>query len=684
MSKGYTIGLDIGVGSVGFGVIDKSQQIIEAGVRLFPEADVSNNDGRRSKRSTRRLKRRRKHRKERLQYLLAKHDFSPHITSEKCPYNIRVKGLKEPLEESELMSALFHIIKRRGVHNVSNINLEEEQGNDDSLSTKEQLKINESKLKEKYVCELQLERLKAEGQVRGHKNRFKTDDYVKEARALLLRQKQYDTRIDDDFISSYISLVDTRREYYEGPGTGSEYGWDQDIEKWYRQLMGKCSYFPEETRAVRQSYSAQLYNVLNDLNNLTLLRDENSKLSVKEKEEIIKKVFMDKGKPTLKKISKVLEVPEEDIRGYRINKKEQPEFTSMELIQELRKIDTSLIELPSSVLDQIAEILTIWQEENEKKDKLIDLELNIKTNIINEIAKLNFTGTHALSLKAINLLLPDLWETEKNQMQLFSEKGLIPTKIELKGRSKIPVEYVDDLILSPVVKRSFTQAIRIVNTLIKKYGEPTAVVIELAREKNSQDKKVFLNKLQKENEAINKQVRAKLEEFDLVEQPGMFNKLRLWHVQDGRCMYSLKSISIEDLIINPANYEIDHIIPRSVSFDDSQANKVLVLSEENQKKGNRTPYQYLKSGLGEIPYEKFRSHILQLAKSKEKMPKKKRNYLLEERDITKYDTQKEFINRNLVDTRYATREIMLLLKSYFKVNEKNVVVKSINGSFTNY
>src|SRR5699024_2866189 len=64
--------------------------------------------------------------------------------------------------------------------------------------------------------------------------------------------------------------------------------------------------------------------------------------------------------------------------------------------------------------------------------------------------------------------------------------------------------------------------------------------------------------------------------------------------------------------------------------------------------------------------------------------KKKRNYLLEERDISKFEIQKEFINRNLVDTRYATREMVTLLKAYFSANDIPVNIKSINGSFTNH
>ncbi|GEQ06238.1 hypothetical protein SGA02_20660 [Staphylococcus gallinarum] len=58
--------------------------------------------------------------------------------------------------------------------------------------------------------------------------------------------------------------------------------------------------------------------------------------------------------------------------------------------------------------------------------------------------------------------------------------------------------------------------------------------------------------------------------------------------------------------------------------------------------------------------------------------------MLEERDINRFSVQKDFINRNLVDTRYATRELMNLLRSYFRVNDLDVKVKSINGGFTSF
>lgn len=45
------------------------------------------------------------------------------------------------------------------------------------------------------------------------------------------------------------------------------------------------------------------------------------------------------------------------------------------------------------------------------------------------------------------------------------------------------------------------------------------------------------------------------------------------------------------MLLAPNALEIDHILPYSRSFDDSYSNKALVLSEQNQLKGDKTPFE---------------------------------------------------------------------------------------------
>ena len=68
--NGLVLGLDIGIASVGVGILEKDTgKIIHASSRLFPAATADNNVERRSNRQGRRLNRRKKHRSVRLQDL---------------------------------------------------------------------------------------------------------------------------------------------------------------------------------------------------------------------------------------------------------------------------------------------------------------------------------------------------------------------------------------------------------------------------------------------------------------------------------------------------------------------------------------------------------------------------------------------------------------------------------------
>ena len=60
-------------------------------------------------------------------------------------------------------------------------------------------------------------------------------------------------------------------------------------------------------------------------------------------------------------------------------------------------------------------------------------------------------------------------------------------------------------------------------------------------------------------------------------------RLTLYFMQNGKCLYSGKPIDITRLS-NAGLYEVDHIIPRSYIKDDSYENKALVLREQNQRK----------------------------------------------------------------------------------------------------
>lgn len=700
---GKVLGIDIGVSSVGWGIADAdSGEIIDAGVRLFEEATRNANEDRRNFRGSRRLKRRRMHRLERMKRLLEESGFSLDGIGSINPYEARRDAIYGEVSEESLAAAVYHITKRRGV--VLDVpDIEEDSG--DELSTKEQLARNRKLLKDQYICEIQLARSQdGKGTIRSHSNRFSTSDYMKELAAILHMQKQYHEKLTDELIGRITELVETRREYHEGPGSKisptpygtysiNKFGQLEEVSM-INKMRGYCTYFPDQQRIPKMSYTADLYNLLNgDLNKMQI----NGEYLTPEDKRHFVETIINKGKNiTLAQILKYKKSPKDAvITGCRVNvKNDQPlftEFTGYKVLLKLADEHNFPKDLLSNfdLLDEIIDVLTAEKSYTRREEKLEGLlgfyEETERTKIIDALKETTeFKGYHALSKKAIMIIMDDLWNTNKNQMELYSERNMEQKRLE-KLTKKKDIQFDGDAVLSTVAKRAHREAIKIVNAARRKYGEFDSIVVETAREKNSEDAKNKYKKFQKEAGKFEKRM-AKLLMVSELKELKLNGKqhlaLKLWDSQDGKCIYSGRSISANDIVANPTLFEIDHIIPISISFDDSQSNKVLCYHSQNQKKGQRTPHQYLTGGDADRSFDQFKVDVLALFKSR-KINGKKKDHLLEMRDVYRNEElQKQFINRNLIDTQYAMRSFSTNLRTYFEVNGIDTTVLSIRGAFT--
>ena len=112
-----------------------------------------------------------------------------------------------------------------------------------------------------------------------------------------------------------------------------------------------------------------------------------------------------------------------------------------------------------------------------------------------------FSKWQSLSYKAMQELIPEMYLQPKEQMQLLTEMKVGNVKNEkYKGYEYIPVEEVIKEIYNPVVVRSIRMTVKMINKSIKKYGYPDEIVIEMPRDKNTEEQKKRINKIQKENE----------------------------------------------------------------------------------------------------------------------------------------------------------------------------------------
>lgn len=216
--------------------------------------------------------------------------------------------------------------------------------------------------------------------------------------------------------------------------------------------------------------------------------------------------------------------------------------------------------------------------------------------------------------------------------------------------------------LPPMMRRSTTQAYRIVKEIIKLKGyEPQSIIIEVTRENDkakkgkqtkSRKKEItdFLKTLKADLGDYRNQVSALKNEVETLNENDALalkgKHLYLYFKQLGMDMYTGEKINIEDVINKNNKYDIDHIYPQSLLKDDSLDNMVLVSREKNQK---------VKKNLYPIPEEiRCNPEVVKLWKfllKKKCISSEKYNRLVRARELSE-DELKEFVNRqiNVVNT----------------------------------
>lgn len=729
---GLYLGLNIGISSVGYGIVNDDGEVVASGVRLFSAGQKADNEKRRNFRHMRRTIRRKQHRLVRAdrlfvasglaEYIEGTKNLDLHCDSDVTPYHLRVKGLQEPLSDKELVIALRHLLKHRGSAPLNMAeaaqdaaDMEKDSGN--SNSTKAMIARTKAELDAgRFVCEIQLDRLQNPdiAHVRGVENRFLCADYAKEANQILATQRQYNPAVTEAFCEAYMRLLETRRAYYEGPGLESPFSW-VDEEEWMARLVGSCTY-TGETRIVKRAPSAELFNLLNDLNNCYI---DGVQLTYEEKLELVEGLFYkQKSSPSVKKVLKFLgKNPQAVVTGLRVDKQGKQIFTELlgyhyiKAAMERSGVDFDMNDL--EITDEIARVLSVFQDEKNAAKKLTALGLDPAfvyelTEVYRDAKGSIFKGTHSLSRTAIHLILDDLWHQPKNQMQLFTEKGIKPkhTSLYIKGGRIMP-EIVKDMAVSAVARRAISQTFTVFNELLDKYHSFTHVTTELFREDNSPAAKKNIRDRQAYNETLNKQVLEILDGKDV--RGGTFEKVRLYLIQKGTDIYTGEPLDLDRVISEPTYAEVNHIIPMSVSFDNSMSNKGLTLATNSRNKGAQTPYQWMQN-VGAPDFDAFRQRIFDAAEERakaaqeakaakaknqgkqdaekkdtkpaEKKLTRKEINLLSTENIDKFEVRAGYINRNLVDSQYAAREISLALKECLK--ETDTVAQTINGTFTHY
>ena len=344
--------------------------------------------------------------------------------------------------------------------------------------------------------------------------------------------------------------------------------------------------------------------------------------------------------------------------------------------------------------NQIALILSVYKDDEEVNAQL--KKLNLGDNEINALIDIRFAKFSALSEKALSKIVPYMEQGLRfdeacskvgfkhylqSQEEHTKSKYLPPLYIgKDKTGSMILNDEIEDLPKNPVVLRAINQTRNVVNAVIKKYGSPSAVHVELGRElTKTKEERSKLTKKNADNKKANEKLKA-----DFIKNFGEsscnrrnLEKYRLYIEQDGKSMYSGKRLELRRLIEDDY-VQVDHVLPLSKSFDDSLNNKVLVLTVENQNKGNQTPYEFFMAR-----HYNWQEYVTRVKSNHQLTYQKKKNLL--NVNFDRKDPQ-EFKTRSLTDTRSASKFVKNYIDKYLLLDD-NATAKTctvVPGPLTNY
>lgn len=663
MSK-MILGLDIGIASCGYSLIDEDERkIVRMGVRCF-QGGENPKDGsalakdRRAKRLSRRVIKRKAQRIRQLKKLFLEGGLiqkdSPSIDA--SPWALRVAALDRILAGEDLARVLLHIAKRRGFRSGALTPKDDPEAGRASEGM-HQLETAFLNLKERGGARTIGEFLaKLPGD---QKKRNSSGSYERTIKRSLLEDETKQIFAAQRDLGSAVARESLEKSF-------NEIAFFQRPLRSSENLVGYCPFEPAEKRAPKSSWSFEYFRLLQTINHIRVYekRGRERPLTQEERESAIG-LALKKEKIPYDTLREELGLPEA-ARFVGISpadkKAVMPGLPKYHQFRRATKKSPSLwarLVQDRDLIDDIAWIINTEKDEDKMSSRLE--ELSFESDEIKLLVELRDAGFGGLSLKALRRIIPFLEQgmpyTTACEAAGYSEQVRAP-KVNTNELSKLPPV---GFMTNPVVKRSMSQARKVVNALIREHGLPDAVCIELARDisRNFSDRK----KIEKDQKAAYERNSDAANQFQdtFKRQPRPFEleKWRLWKEQGQRCAYSFRAISPHDLL-EPNACQVDHIIPYSRSFDDSWNNRVLVLTAENQNKGDRTPFEYL-AGNDEnsIRWVEYCEHIDTWFTG---ISETKRRNLL--KVLSGSEEETEWRERHLNDTRYATRAFAQYLKSH--------------------
>lgn len=634
----YRLALDLGPTSLGWAMVRLDAQnetiaVIKAGVRIFsdgrnPKDGSSLAVSRREARAMRRRRDRLLKRKHRMMSTLLRHGFFPQdeaarkALEKQDPFALRAKGLDQALLPEEFARALFHINQRRGFKS----NRKTDKADKDSGALKTAIGQLRQAL-QSTGCRTVGQWLHARHQLGLPVRARLRETPIAQDNGKTKMEKSYDLYIDRAMIEAEFDALWAKQSELNPALFHETARFELKDCLLHQRLLkpvkpGRCTLLPDEERAPLALPSQQRFRIYQEVNNLRLLREGLSEepLTLTQRDLLVQALEAN-NKRSFTQIQKLLG------------------FSGQFNLQDDKR--TELKGNSTSALLSKKEFFgPQWANFDEARQDAIVMQLVTEENLARLIAWLQAEtgvdeataeaianaplpeGYGSLSAQALAKILPALRAEVITYDKAVLAAGFVHHSHighaatgeilpELPyygqylqrhvgfgtGKPEDTDEKRYGKIANPTVHIGLNQVRTVVNALIKRYGHPSEVIVELARDlKQSQEQRKEEQKRQTENFDRNKHMRLVIADLlgtstERVRVADL-QKMILWeelsfNVADRRCPYSGVQISAQMLFSEQV--EIEHILPFSKTLDDSLNNKTVAMRQANRIKGNRTP-----------------------------------------------------------------------------------------------
>lgn len=657
MSSEKILGLDITKKRIGWSLVehnpnDPSENILvdcggfDFNAGEIPKTGESPNLPRRNARLARRTIKKRRRRKLAIRKLLLDSGLiettetqelfhGKHLVS---PWDLRTESLDRKLNDNELARVLYHIVSHRGYQFTRAEEMDMKDG--ESGKIKEGGRALVAGMEERgsrtigeYIATL--ERQRNRPQLNEKKGIFESV-YDRSIHRSLLRKEIEAIFVSQQCFGNSKATNELRKAFehiaFYTPDPQST-----------ERLLGKCTFFPDETRAVKASKDAEEFVALTrfincviempgtgtekkltsfiGLNKLMAMAYEKPvithtdirKLLNLGDEWIFKGIKYDsKTKKASKKVAKEKsglfdgsDEPQEEI-VLDLTKGEKKALVEMKAYHTLKSALGDMFDAIKEQYEDIIFILTVERGENSIAERLKKVGIKeawLIEGIINALDPKVFKETIMLSRKALSTILPQMREGKRYD-EAVAELGM-PT-FE-KSRFLPALEKTNIDVNNPIVLRVVAKLRTVVNEIIRFHGSFHKVHIELGRDMNTKAEQKMIDSAQREREIQKKIAIKRIEELfgDTVKQSRRnIEKMMLWAQQNEICLYTGKHIELARLY-EDGYAVVDYVLPRSRSFDESFGNMVLTFAQEKIEKEDMTPFEWF--GDNGDKWESFKS-----------------------------------------------------------------------------